>query len=84
VRNLMFQVLARSCATRPWLTIVIWVLVPAVFGLIAPTTLSSVLTTEINFTNHPESARASKSFEDRLTDPEKHRDDYYHLQHPDS
>ncbi|HLC23683.1 MAG TPA: MMPL family transporter [Dehalococcoidia bacterium] len=71
LHRLSFRGLARVCASHPRTTIGIWAVALVVFVLIASTTLSSVLTTQISFTNNPESARADKLLQDRLSGPRK-------------
>ncbi len=63
--------LARASAARPWTVIGVWlVLLVAALGLIGAF-LGGALTTEVHFTNNPESKRADTLLEDRLRGPEK-------------
>jgi uncharacterized membrane protein YdfJ with MMPL/SSD domain len=74
LHRLSFRGLARACASHPRVTIGVWVIVIIVSGLIASTRLSAVLTTQIGFTSNPESARADKLLQDRLSGPRKAND----------
>jgi uncharacterized membrane protein YdfJ with MMPL/SSD domain len=65
------ETLARASARRPWVTIGIWVVVVAAAGFVASRWLGDALTTDIDFTNEPESKRAAQLVEQRLTGPEK-------------
>ncbi len=47
--------LARSSARHPWRTVGIWVVLLALAGIVTSQLLGSALTTEVTFTNHPES-----------------------------
>ena len=58
------ETLARSIANRPWRTMVIWVALLVTAGVVSSQFLGDALTTEITFTNQPESARALDMIED--------------------
>jgi len=58
------ETLARSIANRPWRTMVIWVVLLVTAGMVSSQFLGDALTTEITFTNQPESARALDMIED--------------------
>lgn len=74
MKTISFRGLARACATHPKTTIGAWAVALVVLGLIASTSLAGVLTTQIGFTNNPESARASTLLQDRLSGPQKAND----------
>jgi len=63
--------LVRWCSRHPWVTIGMWVLLCIISGVIIFSLLSDALTTDITFTNNPESKRADKLIEDRLSGPRK-------------
>lgn len=50
--------LARRSATRPWRTVIAWVVLLVTAGLLSSTLLGDALTTSIEFTDQPDSARA--------------------------
>ena len=52
------EALSHASSRHPWRTIGIWVVVVAMMGYVTSTMLAGVLTTEIAFTNEPESVRA--------------------------
>jgi len=58
------ETLARSIANRPWRTMAIWVVLLVTAGVVSSQFLGDALTTEITFTNQPESARALDIIED--------------------
>ncbi len=60
------EALARICARRPGATIGLWFLGLVLSVGIIATLLGSALTTEIYFTNNPESKRASQLLEERF------------------
>jgi len=63
------QGLARVSAHHPWIVVALWVGVFVVGGMLS-SRLSSVLTSEQDFTNEPESKKAQTLLEDRLRGPE--------------
>ena len=52
------ETLARASARRPWRTIVIWVVLLVVAGIVTSQLLAGALTTTIGFTDEPESVTA--------------------------
>src|SRR5918994_6337673 len=56
--------LARRSANRPWRTVAIWVVLLVTAGVMSSQFLGDALTTEITFTNEPESAEALEVIED--------------------
>jgi putative drug exporter of the RND superfamily len=63
--------LARASSRHPWRTITAWLLLLVAGGVLSSLLLSDALTTEVDFTNEPESKRASQLVEDRLRGPER-------------
>jgi uncharacterized membrane protein YdfJ with MMPL/SSD domain len=61
------ETLARASSHHPWRVIAIWVLVVAAMGSVSQTYLSDALTTDIDFTNRPESKQAMQLIEDNVT-----------------
>jgi RND superfamily putative drug exporter len=61
--------LARTSARHPWLVIGSWLAVVVASIALIATLLSGALTTEVAFTNNPESKRAGDLLEDRLRGP---------------
>jgi len=61
--------LARASARHPWLVIGAWIGVFITSIALIGTLLSDALTTEVAFTNNPESKRAENVLEDRLRGP---------------
>jgi RND superfamily putative drug exporter len=59
--------LARASSRHPWRVIVVWVLVVAGMGIASERFLSDALTTDIDFTNRPESKRAMELIERDVT-----------------
>ncbi|MGE5461583.1 MAG: MMPL family transporter [Solirubrobacterales bacterium] len=59
--------LARSSSRHPWRVIVVWVLVVGGMGYASSTFLSDALTTDIDFTNRPESKQAMQLIEKNIT-----------------
>ncbi len=59
--------LARSSSRHPWRVIVVWVLVVVGAGVASSTFLSDALTTDIDFTNRPESKQALQLIEKNIT-----------------
>lgn len=58
------EVLARASASRPWRTIFIWAVVLAVALVASSQLLGNALTTDISFTDDPDSDRAAEILED--------------------
>ncbi|MBE0428817.1 MAG: MMPL family transporter [Thermoleophilia bacterium] len=63
--------LAARCARRPWVTIIVWLLLVATAVFAMFTMLGDALTAEMKFTRQPESQRGQELLEERLTGPEK-------------
>ena len=63
--------LVRWCSRHPWFTIGMWVLLCIISGVIIFSLLGDALTTDITFTNNPESKRADNLIKDRLSGPRK-------------
>jgi RND superfamily putative drug exporter len=61
--------LARGSARRPWLIVALWVALFFVGGFFA-SGVDDALTSEISFTNQPESVKAENLLEERLRGPE--------------
>lgn len=61
--------LARSCARRPWFVVGLWLVLILACGVLS-SQLASVLTSEQDFTNEPESKKAQVLLEERLRGPE--------------
>ena len=59
--------LARSSSRHPWRVIVVWVLLVVGMGVASSTFLSDALTTDIDFTNRPESKQAMQLIEENIT-----------------
>ena len=64
------QGLAAASARRPWIVVGIWITLFVVGGFLS-SKLSSVLTSEQDFTNQPESKQAKTLLEERLRGPEQ-------------
>ncbi len=56
--------LARGSAKRPWLTVGIWVVLLGIAGWLSSQLLGGALTTNIEFTDQPESAQAQTLIDD--------------------
>lgn len=69
--RLSTESLARACGRHPWLTIGVWVAAFLVAGFLIVSLLSSALTTDIDFTNNPESRRGFQLLEERLRGPQQ-------------
>lgn len=67
--NLTTEALARRCATRPWTTIAIWVVVIVVAGFLVASFLKDGETTKFVFVNSPEAQQGLDLLEDRLRGP---------------
>ncbi len=65
------ETLARASSRHPWRVIAAWVLVVVAAGFISQQLLSGVLTTDIAFTNEPESVRAEGLIEEKITGPQQ-------------
>src|SRR5439155_18491634 len=63
--------LARASAARPWTVIGVWALLLVGAFVMIGALLSGALTTEVHFTNNPESKRADTLLEDHLRGPAK-------------
>ena len=55
--------LARASSRHPWRVIVVWILIVASMGAASQAFLADALTTDIEFTNEPESKRAMELIE---------------------
>ena len=62
--KLSTESMSRRCAHHPWVTIVIWILIIAIGGTLAFSLLGDALTSEMEFTNSPESKRADDLLEE--------------------
>ena len=62
--------LAKVSARRPWVVVGLWLAVFLVGGFLA-SSVDDVLTSEVSFTNEPESVQAENLIEERLRGPEK-------------
>ncbi|MGH2749215.1 MAG: MMPL family transporter [Actinomycetota bacterium] len=60
------QRLVWASARRPWITVGLWIATVAVAGLLSAQFLEDALSTEIDFTNEPESKRAAELVEQRF------------------
>jgi len=69
--KLSTEALARASGRHPWITIGVWVLVLLIAAVLVFNLLGDVLTSEIDFTNNPESKRAYTLLEERLRDIKK-------------
>ncbi len=65
------ETLARSSSRHPWRVIVIWVLVVVGMGTASSMFLSDSLTTDVDFTNRPESKQAMDLIEQKVTGEQK-------------
>jgi putative drug exporter of the RND superfamily len=63
--------LARSSSRHPWTVIVMWVLVVAALGFASQKFLADSLTSDVDFTNNPESKQAMQLIEDNITGEQK-------------
>src|SRR3990172_11704087 len=54
------ETIARASSRHPWRTVLVWVVVIAVSGFLSVTLLGDALTTDVTFTDHPESVRAQE------------------------
>ncbi len=73
--------LARASSRHPWRVIAVWILVVAAMGAVSRAYLSDALTTDIDFTNRPESKRAMELIEERITG-EQQDVEYLIVRHP--
>ncbi len=67
--KLSTETLARAAGHRPWRTLAVWVIALVVAGALSSQLLGDALTTDTDFTNEPESKRASTLLEERLRGP---------------
>ena len=58
------ETLARASARRPWRTVAIWVVLLVVAGIVSSQLLGDALTTDIGFTDEPESVTAMNLAQD--------------------
>jgi putative drug exporter of the RND superfamily len=63
--------MARASSRHPWRVVIVWLVVVAGFGTAAGTLLASALTSDIAFTNRPESVQAQDRIESEITGPER-------------
>jgi RND superfamily putative drug exporter len=63
--------LARASARRPWIVIAVWAVVFLTGGLLNVRFLSTALTTDVRYTNNPDSKQAATLMEARLTGPRR-------------
>jgi putative drug exporter of the RND superfamily len=68
--------LARASSRHPWRVLVAWLVVVAAFGTAAGTLLAGALTSDIAFTNEPESVRAEGVIERTVTGPQRDTEFY--------
>ena len=68
-RTLSPGILARSSASHPWRTVLVWVVVFLIAGGLRGTIFDDVITTKFEPTNTPESRKGDELLEDRLTGP---------------
>jgi RND superfamily putative drug exporter len=73
--------LARASSRHPWRVIVVWILVVAGMGLASRAFLSDALTTDIDFTNRPESKRAMELIERKVTGDQQDTE-FFIVKHP--
>lgn len=73
--------LARASSRHPWRVILVWVLVVAAMGFVSHRLLSDALTTDIDFTNRPESKRAMELIERNVTG-EQQDTEFFIVKHP--
>jgi RND superfamily putative drug exporter len=59
--------LGRASSRHPWRVIVIWVLVVAGMGVASQKFMGGAITTDVNFTNNPESKQAMQLIEKNVT-----------------
>ena len=63
--------LARSSSRRPWIVIVLWLVVVTGLGFASQKFLSDALTSDVDFTNNPESKQAMQLIEENITGEQK-------------
>lgn len=73
--------LARASSRHPWRVIAVWVLIVAAMGLASRAFLADALTTDIDFTNQPESKRAMQLIERNVTG-EQQDSEFFIVKHP--
>lgn len=64
--KLNVQGLARSSATHPWRTIIVWIIVFMAAGVATKTLLAGSLSNSFDFTNSPESKQADQLIKSRI------------------
>ena len=69
LRHLTTQAFARRSAQRPWTTVLIWVALIVVGGLLTATLFSDAITTAFTFTNTPEAQRGVDLLEELRGQP---------------
>ncbi len=65
------QTLARASSHHPWRTLLLWIVLVVMMGAISGRLLAGALTQDISFTNNPESIRAQKIIDSKLTEGKK-------------
>jgi RND superfamily putative drug exporter len=65
------ETLARASSRHPWRIVLVWVLLVMAMGAASQAWLSDSLTTDIDFTNEPESKRALLAIEENVTGEER-------------
>lgn len=73
--------LARASSRHPWRVIAVWVLIVVSMGLASQAFLADALTTDIDFTNQPESKRAMQLIERNVTG-EQQDSEFFIVKHP--
>jgi len=68
--------LTRSSSRHPWRVVVVWVLAVAGMGFASQTYLSDWLTSDVDFTNNPESKQAMQLIERNITGEQKDTEFY--------
>ncbi len=63
--------LARSSSRHPWIVVGLWLLVVAGLGFASQKFLADALTSDVDFTNNPESKQAMQLIEDNITGEQK-------------
>jgi RND superfamily putative drug exporter len=61
--------IARASSRHPWRTVVVWLVVIATAGFLSATLLGDALTTDVAFTDRPESVRAQTLLDEMRGDP---------------
>ena len=73
--------LARTSSRHPWRVVVVWVLAVTGMGVASQAFLADSLTSEVDFTNNPESKRAMQLIERNITGEQKDTE-FYVVRHP--